>query len=54
MRANDWNPEPKVWNPESRTVLYYLAWGDEAKLSPQMPRNWNSLMILFIWAALLQ
>ena len=46
MRAND-------WNPESRTVLYLLTRSaDKAMLSPQMPRNWNSLMTLFIWAAL--
>ena len=45
-----WNPESTAWNPESRTVLDSLTWGDKAMLSPQMPRDWNLLMILFIWA----
>ena len=23
-----WNPESTAWNPESRTLLDYLTWGD--------------------------
>ena len=40
-----WNPESTAWNPESRTVLDSLTWGDKPMLSPQMPRDWNLLMI---------
>ena len=50
-----WNPESTAYNPESRTVLYSLTWGNKVMRSPHMPgrRNWNSLMTLFIWAAVL-
>ena len=25
-----WNPESTAWNPESKTLLDYLTWGDES------------------------
>ena len=25
-----WNPESMAWNPESKTLLDYLTWGDKA------------------------
>ena len=27
-----WNPESTAWNPESKTVLDFLTWGEDLRL----------------------
>ena len=42
-----WNPESTAWNPESKTLLDYLTWGELNPLNPSFPSH-SSLYLLIL------
>ena len=45
LESSTWNPEPMAWNPEFKTVLDFLACGDNSVLGA--PNDFFFLYILF-------